>query len=72
MVAKKSKSTFEGSMKELEQVVRGLEGGTLTLDESLETFERGVGIARECEEHLAHAKGKVEQLVKKTSNQQDS
>ncbi|MBI4126389.1 MAG: exodeoxyribonuclease VII small subunit [Deltaproteobacteria bacterium] len=59
--------SFEESVKELELVVRSLEGGELTLDESLAAFERGIGIARECEKSLTAAKGKVEQLVRTAS-----
>lgn len=56
--------TFEQSMAELETVVKQLEGGTLSLDDSLAAFERGVGLSRECESLLTEAKGRVEKLVK--------
>lgn len=51
-------------MEELEGVVRRLEGGTLTLDESLASFEQGIKLSRECESKLSEAKGRIEQLLK--------
>jgi exodeoxyribonuclease VII small subunit len=63
------KRTFERAMEELEQVVRRLEGGTLTLDESLAAFEQGIKLSRECEANLSEAKGRVEQLIKDAGGQ---
>jgi exodeoxyribonuclease VII small subunit len=51
-------------MEELEKVVRQLEKGELTLDQSITSFESGVKLSRECEKKLNEAKGKVEQLMK--------
>lgn len=58
---------FEAAVEKLEGIVRKLEGGDLTLEESLKAFEEGIGLARVCEKLLSEAKGKVEQLVKKES-----
>jgi len=55
--------TFEKAMGELEGVVKRLEAGELTLDESLAAFEKGVSLARECEGKLGEAKGKIEKLI---------
>lgn len=63
------KRKFEEAMDELEGVVKRLEGGKLTLDESLESFERGIKLARECEGKLTEAKGKVEKLIKDSQGQ---
>lgn len=57
------KRTFEKAMEELEGVVKGLEGGKLSLDESMTAFEKGVKLTRECEGKLSEAKGKVEKLI---------
>ena len=58
------KRTFEQAIEELEGVVRRLEGGSLTLDESLGAFEQGIKLSRECETKLTEAKGRIEQLIK--------
>jgi exodeoxyribonuclease VII small subunit len=57
------KRKFEQVMEELEGIVRQLEGGSLTLDDSLTAFEKGIKLARECEEKLTEAKGKIEKLI---------
>ncbi|HII07905.1 MAG TPA: exodeoxyribonuclease VII small subunit, partial [Methanotrichaceae archaeon] len=40
--------SLEGSLAELERIVRALEEGELTLEESLKAFERGVSLVRRC------------------------
>ena len=54
---------FEELMKELEGEVRSLESGDLTLDRSIASFEKGMGLAKECEKKLGQAKAKVEKIV---------
>jgi exodeoxyribonuclease VII small subunit len=55
---------FEKALAELEGIVKQLEAGNLSLEKSLELFERGVQLARACKEKLAAAELKVSQLVK--------
>ncbi|AFP29726.1 exodeoxyribonuclease VII small subunit [Marinobacter sp. BSs20148] len=54
---------FEKSLEELEQLVRDLEQGELTLEQSLTTFERGVGLTRDCQQALKSAEQRVEVLI---------
>jgi len=56
--------SFESSLEELEQIVRQLEGGDLPLDRSLELFEQGVRLSRECQQRLDEAERKVEILLR--------
>jgi len=55
---------FETSLKKLEEVVRRLEGGSLSLDDSLKAFEEGVRHASFCARKLDEAERKVEVLLK--------
>ncbi len=55
--------TFEVSLKELEKIVRGLEEGDLSLEESLKLFEDGVRLSRECQERLNQAERRIEVLL---------
>jgi exodeoxyribonuclease VII small subunit len=55
---------FEASLAELEQIVAQLEAGDLPLEQSLELFERGVRLSRECQKRLDEAERKVEILLK--------
>ena len=54
---------FEKSLDELEKLVRDLEQGELSLEQSLAAFERGVKLTRECQSALKAAEQRVEQLV---------
>lgn len=56
-------SSFEAAMAELEELVARLEQGELGLEESLALFERGVRLARQCEQVLEQAEQKVELLL---------
>lgn len=55
---------FESSLRELEQIVEQLEAGNLPLEQSLELFEKGVRLSRECQTRLDDAERKVEVLMK--------
>lgn len=50
---------YEACRDELIDVVRLLEQGGLSLDESLRLWERGEALAKRCEEHLAGARKRV-------------
>jgi len=61
--ARKKEKPFEELIKELEGEVRSLETGDLTLDKAISSFEKGMGLARECEKKLSEAKAKVEKII---------
>ena len=67
-MARKQQETqaFEKSLKELEALVAKMEQGNLTLEESLQHFERGIQLTRTCQQALKAAEQKVEILLKKT------
>jgi exodeoxyribonuclease VII small subunit len=56
--------TFETSLEELERIVRELEQGELTLEKSLELFEQGVKLSRDCQERLSQAERRIEILMR--------
>ena len=60
-----SQLSFEDALAELDQIVRGLEGGTLKLDAAVQAFERGVKLRRHCEAKLAEVEARVEALVQR-------
>jgi exodeoxyribonuclease VII small subunit len=59
---------FELSLKKLEEVVRKLEGGSLSLDDSIKAFEEGVKHAAFCAKKLDEAERKVELLIKQRND----
>lgn len=54
---------YEECRDELIQVVHLLEQGGLDLDASLSLWERGEQLARRCEEHLAGARQRVQDVL---------
>jgi exodeoxyribonuclease VII small subunit len=68
MAAQKSTAkvvTFEQSLAELEQLVEKMEQGELPLEQALQQFERGIELARGCQNALQQAEQKVELLLEK-------
>jgi exodeoxyribonuclease VII small subunit len=61
--------TFESSLEELERIVRELEQGELPLERSLELFEQGVALSRECQDRLNQAERRIEILVRDNKGQ---
>ena len=55
---------FEKALAELETIVKQLESGGQSLDQSLVLFERGIELARVCKQKLDDAELKVTKLVK--------
>jgi exodeoxyribonuclease VII small subunit len=54
---------FEEAMERLEEIVQGLEGGELSLEESLLSFEEGMKLINFCSNKLEEAEQKVTMLV---------
>jgi exodeoxyribonuclease VII small subunit len=50
---------FEKTLSELEAIVQQLEKGDLSLEQSLKQFEKGIGLARQCQDTLTRAEQKV-------------
>jgi len=57
--------SFEASLDELEKVVKELEGGDLSLERSIQLFERGVALSDTCRKQLEEAETRVEILIRK-------
>ncbi|ABE52421.1 exodeoxyribonuclease VII small subunit [Methanococcoides burtonii] len=64
--AAEKEQTFEASLGELEHLVDQLEKGQLTLDESIETFEKGMKLALLCNQMIEDSEKKVEVLMEKS------
>ncbi len=59
--------SFENSLLELEEIVGRLETGDLPLEESLELFEKGIKLSRECRARLTNAERRIEVLTKESN-----
>ena len=56
--------SFEASLEALERIVQQLESGDLPLEKSLELFEQGIRLSRECQERLSQAERRIEILLR--------
>jgi exodeoxyribonuclease VII small subunit len=54
---------FEDAMKELEEIVKRLESGDLSLEESLKIFEEGIALSTYCFKKLEEAEKKISILI---------
>ena len=58
-----SKENFEESMKKLENIVTELETSNLSLDESVNKFEEGMKLSKQCNKMLEEAEKKITILL---------
>jgi len=66
MSAKKTKAelkSFEEGLEQLEETVKKLESGDLSLEDSLAAFEQGISLVRALSEKLGEVEKRVEMLV---------
>lgn len=57
-----SPKSFEGAITELEDIVRAMESGQISLEQALDHYQRGVGLLRYCRDTLNSAEQRVRQL----------
>ena len=57
--AKEKKLTYEDGIRRLQEIVKALESGGLTLDESVKLFEAGAALSRFCSGELDKAERKI-------------
>jgi exodeoxyribonuclease VII small subunit len=57
--------SFESCLDQLEKVVKELEGGDLSLERSLELFERGMTLSDSCRKQLEQAETRVDMLIRR-------
>ena len=61
------KSSFEESVKRLEEIVEILEGGNSSLEESIKLYEEGMALGKTCMTELNEAKLKLKKIRKDSS-----
>lgn len=54
---------FENALGELRRIVEQMEAGDLGLDASLQAFERGIRLTRQCQTALTQAQLRVQMLM---------
>jgi exodeoxyribonuclease VII small subunit len=66
MAARKKKLDYETAVAELETLVDRLEQGDVSLEESLNLYEKGVLLSRDCQQQLTEAEQKVQMLLEQS------
>lgn len=56
--------SFEASLKRIDEIVKSLEKGDVTLSDSMKLFEEGTALIRRCGDMLDQAEQKVVKLRK--------
>lgn len=59
------KATFEEKMAELDAIMEWFDSDEVTLNASMQQFERGMKLAEELEKELKQAENKVEKIKQK-------
>jgi len=59
----KRKMSFECNMKELENIVEQMSQNTLSLEKSIELFEKGISLSKSCSRELTQAQQKIQKIV---------
>ncbi|PHK49782.1 exodeoxyribonuclease VII small subunit [Staphylococcus edaphicus] len=63
-----STQSFEDMMKELETIVQKLDNESVSLEESLNLYQRGMKLSATCDETLKDAEKKVNELMSDDQN----
>ena len=63
--SKKKLIQLEKKLEELSNLIDKMEQGGLSLEESLEYFERGIHLVRSCQKTLLEAEQKIQLLTEK-------
>ena len=61
---RKKEAEFEEAMEQLEEITRQLESGSLSLDESIRAYEKGMELKNLCQQMLERAERKLEYLAR--------
>jgi exodeoxyribonuclease VII small subunit len=64
--------SFEEALSELEKVVKKIDSGEESLDESIQAYEKGAKLKKHCEQKLKEAKLKVEKVVQREDSEEVS
>ena len=72
MTKKKQASfDFEKALEELEELVSSMEDGKISLEDSLQAFEKGIKLTRECQAALKKAEQKVQVLINENGDTEE-
>ena len=59
--------TYEQQLQQLETLIKQLENGDLSLDQTLAAYEQGIALIRACQQQLEHAEQRIRLLTQDDS-----
>ena len=62
---KKKSLNFESTLDEIEKIIESLEEGNLSLEDSIEAYEKGISLTKACQKMLSDAELKIKKLSSK-------
>ena len=68
----KSQDSYEKIFEELEKIVQKMDSGDISLEKSLDFFEKGMKLIKEGKEKLVQAEARVKTLIDESDNKLDS
>lgn len=68
----KEKQSFEEMMQELENIVQKLDNETISLEESLDLYQKGMKLSTACDTTLKDAEKKVNKLMQEEAEEQEN
>lgn len=71
MENKEKENNFEDKIRELEGIVKELEGGEVNLDDAIEKYTKAMKLAKECSSQLNKATEKVNKILKENGTLED-
>ncbi len=60
--------TYEEAFKRLQEIIQLLEGGEISLDDSIKYYEQGMFLKNHCEKKLKNAEMKINTVLKKSND----
>ena len=63
--SKKKSLNFESTLNEIEKIIESLEEGNLSLEDSIEAYEKGISLTKACQKMLSDAELKIKKLSSK-------
>ena len=64
----KSNPSYEKIFDDLETIVQKMDSGEISLEKSLELFEKGMRLIQEGKDRLVHAEERVKTLINESDN----
>lgn len=70
-MAEKKEQSFEENINELEEIVKKLENGDVSLDSAIKEYDKAMKLASLCDKKLKEAEEKIVKIVNKNNTLED-